>query len=411
MAGRPKNSMGGSISYNKERNRYILQYYVIDTETQNEKRVKKNFKTKEEAETFLSTLQYQKGNELFIKNNGIPLNQLMRSVVQRKLDMNIISPGQYSRVLKTIKLIEKSPIVKRKIDDLTSDDIQEYINSLKNYSNSYIKKLMEQFTQAYKYAFNKGYISKNPMVDVIKPKSTKEDKIIRALTIEEQQIFTNYLMRKTIEEEPYKNVYLIQMYMGLRVGEALALQSNKIDLNKNLIKVKDTLTIDENGNIVIGKTTKTKAGEREIPIPPFIRESLIEQIEIAKYNKDNQLFLSPNGRLIDGRNVNRILKKRLKELGIEGISTHSLRHTYGTRCVEAGMRAVALQRLMGHNDVSVTLNTYTSVFNKFKETELEKVNEYYLNYEIFSPTGYLEELNLIKEVEYEEVKEREDDKK
>ena len=41
MAGRPKNSMGGSISYNKERNRYILQYYVIDTETQKEKRVKK----------------------------------------------------------------------------------------------------------------------------------------------------------------------------------------------------------------------------------------------------------------------------------------------------------------------------------------------------------------------------------
>ncbi len=83
-------------------------------------------------------------------------------------------------------------------------------------------------------------------------------------------------------------------------------------------------------------------------------------------------------------NVNRLLKKRLEDLGIEkGITTHSLRHTFGTRCVEAGMRAVALQRLMGHTDISTTLNTYTSVFNKYKETELDKVNEYYINNKFF----------------------------
>lgn len=47
------------------------------------------------------------------------------------------------------------------------------------------------------------------------------------------------------------------------------------------------------------------------------------------------------------------------------------------------MRAVALQRLMGHTDIIVTLNTYTTIFNKYKEEELRKVNEYYLNNEIF----------------------------
>ena len=60
-------------------------------------------------------------------------------------------------------------------------------------------------------------------------------------------------------------------------------------------------------------------------------------------------------------------------------TSHSLRHTYGTRCIEAGMAPVVLQKLMGHKDVSVTLNTYTSVFNEYKENELEKVNNYYLN--------------------------------
>ena len=400
----------GSVYYDDKKKRYISQYYVFDNETQKEKRARKFFLTEEEAKSFLNTIQYQKGNELFIKNNGIPLNQLMRSILKRKLDMNVISETQYSRVLKTIAVIEKSSIVQKKIENISSDDIQSYLNSFKKYSNSYIKKIVEQFNQAYKYAMNKGYVTRNPMVDVIKPKSLKKDKIIRAMTIEEQQTFTKYLMSKTIEDEPYKNVFLIQMYCGLRVGEALALRNVDVNLEKNLLKVGKTLTIDKDGKVVMGAVTKTDDGVREIPIPNNIRGSIIEQMQIAKNNRDGQLFLSKNNNLVDGRNANRMLKKRLKELGIEGISTHSLRHTYGTRCVEAGMRAVALQRLMGHKDVAITLNTYTSVFNKYKESELQKVNDYYLSNDIFSPEKLLEEntriLNAI-ETECEVEKEHE----
>ena len=391
MAGRPKGSKGGSIFYDKNRNRYMAQYYVTDTKTHIEKRMKKSFLTEEEAKDFLNTMQYQKGNEIFIKNNGIPLNQLMRSIQKRKLDMNVISETQYSRVLKTIAVIEKSPMVKKKIEDISSDDIQDYLNSLTDYSNSYIRKLVEQFNQAYKIAMNKGYITKNPMIDVITPRSKKKDKVIRAMTVEEQQTFTNYLMGKDAKEEFYKNAFLIQMYCGLRIGEVLALRDSDINLEKNLLSVNKTITTDKDGKAVMGDTTKTYAGIREIPIPEYIRGCVMEQMNIAKNNKDGQMFISPNGRFIDGRNANAILKKRLKDLGIDGISTHSLRHTYGTRCVEAGMRAVALQRLMGHTDVSITLNTYTSVFNKYKESELQKVNDYYLNNQIFSPNDLLTE--------------------
>ena len=398
----------GSFYFDDKRQRYIAQYYVIDKETHNEKRLKKSFMSEEEAKDFLNTMQYQKGNEIFIKNNGIPLNQLMRSIQKRKLDMNVISETQYARVLKTIAVIEKSPMVKQKIEDITSDDIQDYLNSLTNYSNSYIKKLVEQFNQAYKLAMNKGYITRNPMIDVITPKSNKKDKVNRAMTVEEQQKFTQYLMSKTAEEEPYKNVFLIQMYCGLRIGETLALRDTDIDLQRNLLSVSKTITTDKDGKAIMGNSTKTYAGIREIPIPEYIRDCLMDQMEIAKENRDRQLFLSSNGRYIDGRNANRILKKRLKEIGIEGFSTHSLRHTYGTRCVEAGMRAVALQRLMGHTDVSVTLNTYTSVFNKYKESELQKVNDYYLNNQIFSPSNLLEEnKKLLNALEINEKENRE----
>lgn len=380
--GRPKGSKTGSVFFNKSKGKWFCEYYVIDKDTHKEVVKQKTVSSEEEGKQFLSSLQYQKGNEIFIKNNGIPLGKLMRSNVQRKLDMNLISENQYARVLKTIQIIEKNDIANKKIEDITSNDIQTYINSLKDYSNSYIKKLMEQFTQSYTLAMNKGYITKNPMLDVVKPKSTKADKEVRAMTIEEQKAFTDYLLDRQIEEEPYKNVYLIQMYTGLRVGEALALKSSDIDLRKNLIRVNKTLTVDKDGKVIMGNTTKTYSGVREVPIPEFIRDSIIEQMEISKNQKDHQLFISPNGSYVDNRNVNRILKKRLLELDITGISTHSLRHTYGTRCVEAGMRAVAIQRLMGHKDVSVTLNIYTSVFNKYKEDELEKVNNYYKDNEI-----------------------------
>ena len=198
------------------------------------------------------------------------------------------------------------------------------------------------------------------------------------------------------------------MYCGLRIGETLALRDTDIDLQRNLLSVSKTITTDKDGKAIMGNSTKTYAGIREIPIPEYIRDCLMEQMEIAKENRDRQLFLSSNGRYIDGRNANRILKKRLKEIGIEGFSTHSLRHTYGTRCVEAGMRAVALQRLMGHTDVSVTLNTYTSVFNKYKESELQKVNDYYLNNQIFSPSNLLEEnKKLLNALEINEKENRE----
>lgn len=53
-----------------------------------------------------------------------------------------------------------------------------------------------------------------------------------------------------------------------------------------------------------------------------------------------------------------------------------LRHTFATRCIESGMSAVVLQHILGHTDISITLNTYTSVFNSYKNEEFEKYNAY-----------------------------------
>lgn len=391
-----KSNSEGSVYYNKSRKRWTAQYYEKDINTGKRKRKAKDFLTEEEGKQFLENIMYQKRNSLYIKHNGIPLAELMKANLQLKYDTNLISDSQFVRVTETIKSIEKSSIASEKIDELSSDEIQDFFNSKKYLSNSSINKIFDQFKQAYNYALNQGYISKNPMVNVVKPKSDKETKKVRALTVKEQQQFTDWLIKQNVDNFPYKNIYLIQMYAGLRIGEVLALQTYDINLKSKKINANKTLTKNLNSKVVMGKTTKTYSGLRDVPIPNSLYPYIVEQMKIAENNTDNPeklLFKPANKQYTSLADVNDVLKTVLKyTLGITDITTHNLRHTYGTRCIEAGMQPVVLQRLMGHKDISVTLNTYTDVLNEFKNEEIEKVNNYYLEKDLLSNQKKLNDL-------------------
>ena len=67
----------GSIYYDKRDKRWKSIYYILDKETSKEKKKYKSFLTEQEAKDFLTSIQYQKGNDLYLKHNGIPLNRLM----------------------------------------------------------------------------------------------------------------------------------------------------------------------------------------------------------------------------------------------------------------------------------------------------------------------------------------------
>ena len=383
-----KGSSQGFVYFNKQRKRWNAQYTEYNVKTGKIQKKTKSFKTEEEAKKYLATVMYQKENPIYIEHNGIPICEVMKANLKLKLDTNQITPTQFGRVSKTIEKIEQVPLGKKNIDIITSDEIQEYLNSQTYLSNSSIKKLYQQFNQAFKIAINRGYLMQNPMINVIRPKSEKEDKEVRALTVEEQQAFTEYLLNKDVSQCKYKNIYLIRMYMGLRVSEALAITTHHIDLQHKKININKTLTTDEVGGVIMGNKTKTYAGKRILPIPDFLYPYIVEQMKVAnnQVNNDEKLLFKPiNQKYTRRENVNSELKRILKKyFNITDISTHSLRHTFGTRCIESGMAPVVVQKLMGHKDIGVTLNTYTSVFDKFKEHEIDKVNKYYLNEKLIS---------------------------
>lgn len=363
------------IYFDKTRNRYDAKVTI----EKGKPRKTVHGKTEEEALLNARKLLYSTRNETFMQKKGIPLIDLVKMNFERKDSANQIGDAQYHRTTHVINYLEKTKFAQKNVLEITENDYQNFFNELsKIYRDSSIDKFHTEIKQALKYAKRKNIIDDNLLEDIIKPKSKLGKREIKTFTKEQQKILSDYLFNLTIDDYEYKNVFLIQLYMGLRIGEALALKKEDINLKDRQIHIQRTLTEDRDGNIVVGEMTKTFCGNRVLPIPNIIYEYVKEQMEISKNNKDNLLFLN-KGKLVRHTSMNDQLKRRLMNLDIceKGFSTHSLRHTYATRCIEGGMPAIVLSKLLGHSDIRITLNTYVKVFNEYQTKVAKQVEDYY----------------------------------
>ena len=94
------------------------------------KRSKKSFKEKQEAENFLEEIMFKKDNKKYVRNNGMTLRTIIVSNINKKFGSGIISEGQLMRTNKTIKQMPEE-LLNTNIEEITEEDIQSYLNSLK----------------------------------------------------------------------------------------------------------------------------------------------------------------------------------------------------------------------------------------------------------------------------------------
>ena len=85
------------------------------------------------------------------------------------------------------------------------------------------------------------------------------------------------------------------------------------------------------------------------------------------------VFISGNGNPIDNSTYNAALRKICDKAGIPRISMHTLRHTFATRCIEAGMQPKTLQEILGHAKIDITMNVYVHVMEDRKNREMSSV--------------------------------------
>ena len=257
------------------------------------------------------------------------------------------------------------------INELTKNDDDE---SQKDNSDNQSTNLKEIEDSKYRMGKTKANAYNTNISTIERPKSLKEDKDVVALTITEQKKLEVYLEK---HNSIYKNIILICLYTGMRIGEVLALNYNEdIDLDNKMIKITKTLTKDRNKNTVIGPT-KTKSGKRNIEINELTEDIIKDALENKIENKNKVLFCQANKKLYVNNTINSAFKRICKNAGITiPVNTHMLRHTFATRCIEAGVDLPVLQKLMGHANIETTINTYGDIYNYYKQKETQKVIDY-----------------------------------
>ena len=208
-----------------------------------------------------------------------------------------------------------------------------------------------------RYLFNLAdrwnkYYGKNPVSRAgLLPLNNQKERI---LTIEEEKKLLS------VCEMYLKNIILTALYTGMRKGEIISLTWDNVDLEKNII----TVTMENN---------KSKRIKR-IPISSFLRKMLLE---LKLKNKDNNyVFLNSTGTPYKRQDsLNRAFKLATKKAGIEELRFHDLRHTAGTRMNEVTGNIVAVNKILGHSSLQMTMR-YAHPEDSLKEA-VESLSVYF----------------------------------
>lgn len=305
----------------------------------------------------------------------------------------------------------KSYLGDKKISTLKKSDVKRFYNYLadeRGLKSSTIDSIHTVLHQILDIAVDDNFIRNNPTNNVLKELKKshvfKEEKR-RALTKAQQDLLLNFLKRSHTYSHWYP-LFAVMIGTGLRVGEITGLRWNDIDIDKSIIDINHTLVYynhrEENGkngcyfNI---NTPKTKNSNRKVPMLDFVRDAFIQEYENQKLQGikcnviidgySNFIFINRFGATQHQGTINKAIKRIIRDCNDEefmkserpkvllpNFSCHTLRHTFTTRMCEAGINTKVIQDILGHKDITTTLNIYADVTKDMKNDGVVKLQEY-----------------------------------
>lgn len=218
-----------------------------------------------------------------------------------------------------------------------------------------------------------------------------EEKEPRVLTEEEQVAFF-----ETCKGTFYDNLFVVAVNSGLRPGELYALEEADLDFDNKVIHVRKSLSYqkfegDTEKTFHMGKP-KTKSSCRDVPINRLSEIALKKQIlqkgviSVKKSAKplkgfENLLFTTRFDTPLNASICSDAIKKIVAEINLvrddleqfEAFSSHCFRHTFATRCFEAGIQPKTVQKYLGHATLQMTMDLYTHVLEKHLSEEMDKL--------------------------------------
>ena len=383
MAKKRKNANGEGTIYQcksgKHKGRWIGQL-VIGTNPDAGKPKRKSFYGKTRAEVKEKMREYQEemaqGLDIMGQEQTFGEWILFWMDNYKKIELRLSTWENYMRSIKNHIYPALGHIPLR---DLKTDDIQNLYNRMikEGRAPATVRRNHQIINSCLKQAVENRLLSWNPAEAAKLPKLT--DTKVRAMTFEEMSKFLSVL-----QEDRWGAAFLCLLGTGLRMGELLALRWQDVDLDKQILHVRQALVRTKEKGVYFDEP-KTEKSKRAIPIPGEVVEALkkhrIQQFQLRlavgeKYQNHDLVFATSVGTPIYPRNFTRKFYKLRDKAGIpKDINLHALRHTYATRLLEQGENLKTVQELLGHTDISTTANTYSHVSIEVKQKAAAKMDK------------------------------------